>query len=521
MNERRTHFRTQYRWDLTPRQREVLDRIAQGKTNAEIADELGITLDGAKYHVREILGKLGAESREEAVALWTQRQRPLARLTRAFTALAAGGATRWIVAGSVAVTLAVAFAVGVVLIARVGDHNDSPAQSSSDAPETPVATASTATPSPTPTAFPDARDVALVDDIPLPPSTMLLIGESGYGHGVGGIFQLRRVYRLGLGDVHDDVLIPIEEITGKGRLITGIVPGPQGALMMSRCEGAPCVNEGTVKDVVTVFLRSDDGGVTWREVYRREGRWWVRAAGFDQWYAISFAEGAPVIAVPSGADVPRPPSADAISLPVDGNFWLHGGLPVFVDGSGDPVLDSGLTADFHVSGFLRGRGTVFAATRDEDGVSTGYIVARDQLYAGVYRLPRWVELVALIEPNRVVVNLDFTGKTGCGEAAGQAPAIFDFNARTLAFVAELFTPECRGGAYSALAVRQGIDARVETPGDCLNLREEPSEEAAVVTCLPHGTLVGIRLGLEPSERWWPVQSPIGLSGWVDSAYLVR
>lgn len=74
---RPTHLETRYKHDLSPRQREVLELIARGKTNAEIADELGISLDGAKYHVREILAKLGVESREEAAQEWRRMRSPL------------------------------------------------------------------------------------------------------------------------------------------------------------------------------------------------------------------------------------------------------------------------------------------------------------------------------------------------------------------------------------------------------------------------------------------------------------
>ena len=44
----------------TPRQREVLTLLARGRTNREIAEELGISLDGAKWHVSEIITRLGA-----------------------------------------------------------------------------------------------------------------------------------------------------------------------------------------------------------------------------------------------------------------------------------------------------------------------------------------------------------------------------------------------------------------------------------------------------------------------------
>jgi DNA-binding NarL/FixJ family response regulator len=44
---------------LTGREREVLGLVRLGLTNEEIAGRLGITLDGAKYHVSQILSKLG------------------------------------------------------------------------------------------------------------------------------------------------------------------------------------------------------------------------------------------------------------------------------------------------------------------------------------------------------------------------------------------------------------------------------------------------------------------------------
>ena len=51
---------------LTRREQEVLELIRLGLTNEEIAQRLGISLDGAKYHVSQILSKLGVATREEA-----------------------------------------------------------------------------------------------------------------------------------------------------------------------------------------------------------------------------------------------------------------------------------------------------------------------------------------------------------------------------------------------------------------------------------------------------------------------
>jgi DNA-binding CsgD family transcriptional regulator len=51
---------------LTPREWEVLDLLRRNLTNEQIAERLGVTHDTAKFHVSEILSKLGVGSRREA-----------------------------------------------------------------------------------------------------------------------------------------------------------------------------------------------------------------------------------------------------------------------------------------------------------------------------------------------------------------------------------------------------------------------------------------------------------------------
>jgi DNA-binding NarL/FixJ family response regulator len=61
------------RVELTPRETEVFQYVAQGWTNGEIAGQIGRTEWTVKVHVRNILRKLDAHDRTEAVAIGLKR----------------------------------------------------------------------------------------------------------------------------------------------------------------------------------------------------------------------------------------------------------------------------------------------------------------------------------------------------------------------------------------------------------------------------------------------------------------
>jgi DNA-binding CsgD family transcriptional regulator/Tol biopolymer transport system component len=101
---------------LTAREQQVLDLIRQGLTNEQIAQHLGISVSGARYHVAEILSKLGVNSRQEA-ALWSPEPTGARRFGvfgALFGRIASSVLTR--VAGS----LAIAAGLGVLLALFLG-----------------------------------------------------------------------------------------------------------------------------------------------------------------------------------------------------------------------------------------------------------------------------------------------------------------------------------------------------------------------------------------------------------------
>jgi DNA-binding NarL/FixJ family response regulator len=59
--------------DLTTREIEVLNQIAEGNRNRDIAEKLFITEETVKVHIKHIMEKLGANDRTQAVAIGLRR----------------------------------------------------------------------------------------------------------------------------------------------------------------------------------------------------------------------------------------------------------------------------------------------------------------------------------------------------------------------------------------------------------------------------------------------------------------
>lgn len=62
--------------DLTDREREITELVAQGMKNREIAERLVLSPRTPEYHIRNVMRKLGLGTRQEIVLLLRERELP-------------------------------------------------------------------------------------------------------------------------------------------------------------------------------------------------------------------------------------------------------------------------------------------------------------------------------------------------------------------------------------------------------------------------------------------------------------
>ena len=67
---------TQRRFSLTPRESQVLESASMGRTNAQVAAELGMSVHAVKFHLASIFRKLGVSNRTQAAAEYFRAASP-------------------------------------------------------------------------------------------------------------------------------------------------------------------------------------------------------------------------------------------------------------------------------------------------------------------------------------------------------------------------------------------------------------------------------------------------------------
>lgn len=55
---------------LDDREREIMQRVAEGKSNDEIAKEVYVSVDTVKFYLKQIFAKFGFKNRTEAAVAW-------------------------------------------------------------------------------------------------------------------------------------------------------------------------------------------------------------------------------------------------------------------------------------------------------------------------------------------------------------------------------------------------------------------------------------------------------------------
>jgi DNA-binding CsgD family transcriptional regulator len=146
----------------TAAQRRVLDQLVAGGTNAQIAQRLGISEDGVKWHLSELRDEVGLADRREMAEWWAEeRRRPAVNLLFPFMALwrfaTQNAVATVIVAGVVAASLAAGWFAYDAL------RGDDDAMASSPVPVRTPDPAAAVPFVPTPTPTPGPRGALLFD----------------------------------------------------------------------------------------------------------------------------------------------------------------------------------------------------------------------------------------------------------------------------------------------------------------------------------------------------------------------
>lgn len=434
----------------TPRQREVLALIARGHTNGEIAERLGVSLEGAKWHVREIMSKLNIDRREQAAEYWRTRRSRLAgmrSLTLPIVQLGTAAAVAGIAVGVAAVVAA------LVVILNSGGDTPSPGVPGDDATatRTPVAT-TTWTTTPTdpaaPTATPTREGVEALEVIEMtspPPGAMLWTYQPARE---GSLFDITRHTWLADGTVDSQRVFGHAGGTERESVLTGVAGAPDGSVIYAAlCEPADCgmlVFE-LIEGMETTFYESGDGGDTWQELGSRPGKWgiWEYAAGTA--VTRPFHDSVELLELPSLEPATAYWTSNAGELrrvEFQGEIaWLDSAPPGLVFGPGDPALQLELpgTGDRELEHFVEGPVSTFALGWTEPGAPRRSFVAvgQGETATAIFELQdiQVTNFVRFIDEGTVLASISHPGADGCPNAQGYAqPALLDLDAGTISFL---------------------------------------------------------------------------------------
>ncbi len=491
------------RW--TARQREVGALLARGMTNAAIAEQLGLSLDGAKWHVREIMSVLQVDSRDLAAEYWRRETGMRVRLWRWVGALAAGGRLAKAAGLGALGTVVAAVAIGAVLVARSGGEQQ-PAAATVTATAS-IGTTATPTPEPGAPATPGGGVLGTIDGLPvyelklsaqaweIPPDFVIYVTDVCSACSGGDTYRVRR-----FGGKVTVELIPKDTPAGippGGPVSLPVMDVDSGRMALLWCvsELGFCGkrHDGSVDAVPRVVLVSNDGGITWKEIGRLTGA--TEIMGFqDGQVVVRRIAGNQLSLIPSGAPYSGPILEPRWALPA-GNA-----VTTFNIGPEDP----GAFANEHSLAF----GLHRPGSRPTEYVTL----------PGAY-----VGRLVLIDDMRLLTQAARGSKIVLAGGTTVDPlelgsVLIDLVRRTVHPVAGLALPS--GGA-AIFGVRAGPFLEVAGAGDCLNVREAAARSAAVVACYVDRVLLKDLGEVREADgiRWRRLQTPLGVEGWASMEFL--
>lgn len=532
-------LREDYHW--TERQRQVLWMLVKGHSNGAIAEELGVSLEGAKWHVREIMSKLGVDSRDEAAEYWRAYNGLSLRFSRLFRAVFGTTSLKWIAGGAAgtAVAATAAILVAVIVVRAMADRTDGGDQVD------PAGVPFPGSPAPDP-ATPGPSGPGSARTLTVAPSVQSV--REAVLYTVTGCFQcdgadqsLQRHVTDASGAMTTTTVLA-SRVGPLGGWVLGAIDGaPDATLLVAvACDQQECGGVGA-GDPSTNWraIGSTDGGTTWRDLFTRRARYVevssVSSAGFVT-LVVTGSEAAPertYTATTTAGEraLAAPPAFAAGAEPVllaDGRvLWIDAGGMRVADELGNLLaLVPPAGANRIVPDGVRSLPGGGLAVSFVDGSTPDRYSEIVQLYdaalvpaVGYVSTPGYR---AVPVSTRLAIGGVVGTDIGAGDQATVYPALIDLDSGTLTpVVANVFTEQ--RGRNRLVAARAGTFAVVSAGGDCLNVREEPSTAAEAIGCYPDGTLLGDRGETRAAGgvTWLAVTEPGGRSGWAALEFLSR
>ncbi|MBI5948779.1 MAG: hypothetical protein HY875_11640 [Chloroflexi bacterium] len=541
---------------LTPGEQHVLAMIREGRLDAEIAVRLGVSVGDVKERIQRILRKLELDERRDLLNPNAER-----RVSIVESEVIIGGPEEVIIGGSgpvqppgrVAWTVLAAKVAGGAVLLGAGIFaagwawsmdEPSPGGNGRDA----SAPAETSTPAPadatkdavivdgplavtaTPTVFVvngiPAPEMKVTESAIFPESLVLYVLNTGIAPDPGQGTGLFRVYRLG-GKTYSDRVFPPAGVTGQVLMAAAQADGSD--IVVAVCTRGTCLGRGVDPDSEATYYRSRDGGITWAVDF-------VLARGFS---VMGVSQGRVLVQQAMVTSTARwlvvengvfreltPPTLNLRYTPQRPYLGSDGKVVWLADTA---VLDEDGRFLFGVPMTLVVSLTPYPRGWVVSGTSPGATPPAILTWGPGSEAQRAAATPGLLFPAAFsdvdlgagTADASSSSAIGTGRSGQQFPVLIHMSSGTLQVLTDPFVePPFRGLANRVIAARFASFARVNTPGDCLNIREGPSTAEPVITCVPDGVLLTLS-GTSAPPAFLHAQAPDGRWGYAAMEYLIR